>query len=249
MCFSATASFAASAALLPAGAYCVCTAARKNGAFLALAVVPFVFAAQQFTEGLVWRGLENDDAVLIETASAFYLFFAMAFWPFWIPFSFVFAESRAKVRWLFVAMTAVSLAWTLLYLPIAIDPHRWVVTSLVGHSIRYDAAALPGIAVMPRPVWLAGYAVLVTVPVIVGQGRSMPGRGSKAVNLIGAALLVGSFAITYFLFWQVFTSVWCFFAALLSTFLCYVFYRMPATRDALEGVGAPTFRRAQSSLR
>jgi hypothetical protein len=42
MCFSAEASFAAGAALLPAGIYCTSVAARKRPAYLPLAVIPIV---------------------------------------------------------------------------------------------------------------------------------------------------------------------------------------------------------------
>src|SRR5437660_880334 len=62
MCFSAEASFGVSAVLLPAGLYCVRAAARKNPAYLPLALFPVLCSVQQFFEGLVWVGLGNDDA-------------------------------------------------------------------------------------------------------------------------------------------------------------------------------------------
>jgi hypothetical protein len=69
MCFSAEASFAAGAALLPAGAYCTSVAARKRPPYLPLAVIPVVFSFQQFAEGLVWVGLAQQEPE-IDTAEA-----------------------------------------------------------------------------------------------------------------------------------------------------------------------------------
>ena len=47
MCFSAEASFGASAALLPVGAYCVMRSARGDRRFLPLGLAPIAFGVQQ----------------------------------------------------------------------------------------------------------------------------------------------------------------------------------------------------------
>src|SRR5262249_39162470 len=94
MCFSPEASFLAGAALLPAGCYCVQSAFRKDLRYLPLAVVPVAFGVQQWSEGVVWLGLQGNDPTLITQASVFFLFFAVAFWPFWIPFSLLVPETR-----------------------------------------------------------------------------------------------------------------------------------------------------------
>ncbi|HKM54972.1 MAG TPA: hypothetical protein VJY33_16300, partial [Isosphaeraceae bacterium] len=61
MCISAEASVAVGAVLLPAGAYCVQAALRKNRSYLVLSVIPIFFSAQQFCEGAVWLGLGQND--------------------------------------------------------------------------------------------------------------------------------------------------------------------------------------------
>src|SRR5580704_16978430 len=90
--------------------------------------VPDPLDVQQFTEGLVWLGLGRDDAPLVEGASVAYLFFAVAFWPFWIPLSIACSEERRGTRWLLWIMTLVSIAWTWLYLPIFLQPHESLTT-------------------------------------------------------------------------------------------------------------------------
>src|SRR5579862_5811777 len=144
MCFSAEASFAVGAVLLPAGAYCVQTALRKNRSYLVLAAIPLCFSAQQFCEGVVWLGLGRNDGALSERASLGFLFFALAFWPFWIPLSALLLETQPTRKWLIGFITLLSLAWGLvLYNPIVQDPQRWLTIQVVHHSVQYDYFALP----------------------------------------------------------------------------------------------------------
>lgn len=53
MCHSAGASFGVGAVLIPAGLYCLSAAARKDRAYVPLAVTPLVFGVQQCIEGCV----------------------------------------------------------------------------------------------------------------------------------------------------------------------------------------------------
>jgi hypothetical protein len=231
MCFSAAASFAAGAALAPAGIYCLKTAVCKDRRFLPLACVPIVFAAQQCTEGLVWHGLTHDDASLVEGASVAYLFFAMAFWPFWIPLAVLCTEQRRGLIELLGLMTLMSLAWTWLYLPIFLDPAQLLTTEVFQHSIRYVPGHLPGYDAAPPWAWRLGYLLLTAAPLIIGCTRAQPNGSTAVVNYVGAAAVLASFAACYYLYMEVFVSLWCFFAAVLSVLLCSIFYRLPEAVD------------------
>ena len=60
MCFSASASFTASAVLMPLGLYSVHIARSNNQPhFVPLALTPFFFGVQQLVEGLEWTGIDN----------------------------------------------------------------------------------------------------------------------------------------------------------------------------------------------
>jgi hypothetical protein len=227
MCFSAEASFAASAALVPAGVYCARTACVKNRTYLLLAAVPFAFSAQQFCEGLVWLGLGRDDGSLIRTASVVYLFFAIAFWPLWIPLSLLCAETRKERRLLLAAFTVLGLAWTWLYWPILWDPSRWLATETVHHSIHYDYPQLPGFDLAPRMAWRVGYVLVISIPLVVAFSGEQRRAGSALWSILSGLALAASFLVSAYAFWYAFTSVWCFFAAILALFLCYVFYQLP----------------------
>ncbi|MCX7338345.1 MAG: hypothetical protein NTX76_03570 [Alphaproteobacteria bacterium] len=87
MCFSATASFSAAALLIPTGAYCLYQSSQKNKNYSLLAAIPFLFGVQQFSEGLVWKGVEIGSQSLTMNSAYVFLFFAFFLWPFWIALS------------------------------------------------------------------------------------------------------------------------------------------------------------------
>jgi hypothetical protein len=227
MCFSAPASFVAGAALIPAGVYCARAAARKRRSLLPLAFIPLAFSAQQFCEGLVWVGLGHNDAGLVRDASTVFLFFAIPFWPVWVPFSVMAAETRPRLRLAFGLLAALSLAFGWLYLPLALDPERWLVTEVVGHSLHYEFSGLPAFQAVPRGVWRGLYLVAVCAPLAACS------TGPRA-RLVGGLAVTASFVVSYLFFWYAFTSVWCFFAAVLALFLCQVFRQLsdPALSQA-----------------
>lgn len=243
MCFSAIASFAASAVLLPAGIYCLRHAFRKNRAYLPLAIIPCVFSLHQLLEGLVWHGIEAHDQRLTQQASVAYLFIAVALWPFWIPFSIFCAETRRTMQVALGILAIIGLAWTWLYLPILQDPDRWLVTEVMHHSMRYDYRGLPGFELVPPAAWRIGYLLMIAVPLVLATTRNRLSPLGGAISLGISTAVVASFVVSYYVFWYAFTSVWCFFAAFLALCLCYVFYRLPARSN----VALPSLTHAQAT--
>jgi hypothetical protein len=221
MCISAEASFIVGAVLLPAGVYCVRAALRKNRSFLALAMVPLFFSVQQFCEGVVWLGLGQPDEARSQQAALGFLFFALAFWPFWIPLSALFLETHRTRKWLIGVITLLSITWGLvLYYPIAADPQRWLTVQVVHHSVQYNYFGLPVYRVV-SPAWLR-FFYLATIAVPVGICTNRQG-------FTFGLLLAASAVVSHFVFAHAFVSVWCFFAALLTLYLCLVFHRLPVS--------------------
>ena len=84
MCFSASASFTASAALGIIGTGTIIKAKRSRE--LALALVPIFFAIQQFVEGALWLSFASSGPwALIFTY--IFLFFALFWWPAYVPWA------------------------------------------------------------------------------------------------------------------------------------------------------------------
>jgi hypothetical protein len=215
MCFSAEASFAAAGALVPMGVYCVRAAAQRLPRYWAFALIPFGFAAQQAAEGVVWLGLSHESTDLVPVASAVYLFFAFAWWPFWFPFAAAVAAPRPNARRLLAVAAVLSTGWFFLaYLPMLFDPQHRLAAEIAHHSIRYpyaDDVILGGAA---RWWVTALYALCTAGPLLILARREF---------VFPVVAGVGCFVIAGLVYHHAYTSVWCFFAALLSAYCVYFF--------------------------
>ena len=95
--------------LVPVGVYCMKNAVQRDRSTLPVAAIPLVFGVQQACEGLVWVGIHRADAALMRLAATGFLFFALAFWLFWIPFCAVFLDPRRAVKRLLAVMALLGL--------------------------------------------------------------------------------------------------------------------------------------------
>lgn len=228
MCFSAEASFGSSAALIPVGTFCVIRAARGDLRFLPLGMIPIAFGLQQAAEGFVWLGLNRGQPELVTTWSVVYLFFALAFWPIWIPFSLLLPESRRFAKVFLGVLVILSPIWLWLYAPIAAEPERLLSTQVTHHSIAYEFSELPAFQLVPRTFWRILYLSFICLPILFARPST---GGSNTVRLAAGILVAGLFAVCAIVYWYAFTSVWCFFAAILSLLLGVAFWQMPARSE------------------
>jgi hypothetical protein len=225
LCVSAETSFALAALLVPVGIDCVRLALQRDPAAIPLSLVPILFGVQQLCEGFVWLGIDRNNAALIQSAALFYLFFALAFWLFWIPFSagfLVTEENHKLVGLLAVLGLAGGMA---LYLPLLLNPGLLVVT-VVEHSLEYNIARAPALALIPQLAWHLAYLVVIALPLalLTGQRKGM---------LSYSVALVISAVISHAYFWYAFASVWCLFAAISSLMLVYAFHQLPLPKRAI----------------
>jgi len=222
MCFSAGASFAAGAVLIPAGLYCVRRGMACNRNWLWLAITPVVFGIQQFCEGFVWRGMQQGDAALVRGAALSYLFIALVFWPAWTPLTAIFFDGRLhrrKVALLAAVAAASILASAVVYVPLLLGAGERLQVDVAFHSIRYQFESLLGFQGVPRAVWQFAYVAVVTLPFLASSQRLLRNFGL----FIAVASIAAQLAFSY-----AFVSVWCAFAAALSAWLCLIFHGLPA---------------------
>jgi hypothetical protein len=230
MCFSAEASFGVSVVLIPASVYCVKCAMEKNSALLCLAVVPAIFSLQQLAEGLVWIGLRQHDASLTRAASLAYLGFALAFWPFWIPFCACLLEPRGRRKCLLGGFTLLGLSGGLaLLVPVMLHPEL-LVTLETHHSIDYDILRSPVFQWMPQVCWEMLYVALIAVPPLLSR--------TTGFLLFGVGVVLSA-AVSHAFYWYASASVWCFFASMLSLQLCLAFRRVPVVGFATPETEGP----------
>jgi hypothetical protein len=224
VCFSAEASFAVGTALVPAGVYCLWSALLKMPSYLGLAAVPLFFGIQQISEGFVWLAVDNDP-VQTRTASLVFLFFALAFWPFWFLFLGTLMERQPARRWLFVFLSLAATTWFwVLYYPLLVGPESLLTTRVEHHSIQYLYDDLGVYQYIPKTPLRALYFLSVALPPILG---------SEDWGRIPGLVLGVSALIAVLLFDYAFVSVWCFFAAVMASYCCVLFYRLPRPGAAL----------------
>ena len=97
MCFSAGASFGASAILGTIGIVTLKKAKTTNE--IPFALIPLLFGAQQAAEGALWIGLSSGNNELWKHFPVYiFLIFAQLVWPVWIPFSILQLENDRTRR-------------------------------------------------------------------------------------------------------------------------------------------------------
>lgn len=212
MCFSATASFGLSAVLLPAGVYALVKARKIDRHWIPFSAYPIAFAFQQAAEGLLWLGISADNQQVIASASRAFLFFSHFFWLSWVPLSAYWLERSPRRRTALLCLTWLGALFGLsMFLPILVRMD-WLSVELVRNSIEYKTTLIYD-GIVDRPVLRAFYALIVVCALFLSSNRR--------VRIFGA-LVVVSLLVAYLLFAHAFISVWCFFAAILSTYLVLV---------------------------
>ena len=202
MCFSATGSFLASGVL---GAIGVAATRRNTSkAHRMFAAIPLLFAVQQAAEGVVWLTLGGYAGLeLQQPAVMVFLGFALVVWPTWVPLSLWSIERlearRRLLRFFVAAGVGVSLIAAVLLV-------RWgPVPQVVQHSIRYvDTADVISFS----PLFMLAVYAIPTVAAFFFASVSL-------ARLTGLALFF-SLLLAIVIERDALTSVWCFFAAVLS---------------------------------
>lgn len=207
MCFSAGASFGASAVLLGAGVVTLSqTRSRSEWAF---AGIPLLFAVQQFSEGLLWWALTDPAyASWKELSTYVFFFFAQVFWPVWIPLSVWLLEKKAlreKVLRIFL-VAGVLLA---IYLIISIAQFG-VMAFIEKYHIRYGPRYPFGVV---RTIL---YILIVLGPFFISSVKKM--------RVFGACASV-ALVVTLVFFKGFLVSIWCFFAAIISLLIWWILWQ------------------------
>ena len=211
MCFSATASFTASAFLLSTGLYSCRLASQKDSKYVPLALVPFAFGIQQGVEGLQWLALNGTQADFSRVVALAYLAFSHGFWLVWLPLSMLVLETRAWATKLLLFVTLLGALFGLsLYGPFLLDPDTFSVTVTQG-SIDYQTELIYD-RFLSRDILRLIYMAIVVGPTILSQATYL-----RILGGLGAISLV----IAYWFYNYAFVSVWCFFAAVISALIAY----------------------------
>lgn len=202
MCFSATASFVAGSALSAAGVLTVARVKRRKE--LPLAAIPLLFGVQQLIDGAVWLSF---GAPAVHTAATYaYALFAFVFWPIFTPLALLSVETKRTRREILEALAVVGLGVGLFFAYFIL--FGTVTAQIVNHCVAYDT---------PHPY---GFGILAFY--LIATCGAFFVSSKKILTIFGIVLLV-SFAVAGWFYFETFSSVWCFFAAILSGIIYWHF--------------------------
>ena len=206
MCFSAAGSFVASGLLSGVGD--VSFHRNVERPYRMVAAIPFLFALQQAAEGVVWLTIPHpSEAELQRIAATIFLGCALIVWPVWLSFSLRRVERIPERRRILGALGWIG--FVVAVIASALLARRSPDVSIAGHSIHYGRAG-GGSSDALNVLLILAYVVPTVVPFFVSTMR--------LARTIGATLIV-SLIVTAVAERNALTSVWCFFAALLSVLI------------------------------
>jgi len=164
------------------------------------ASLPIFFGLQQACEWLVWTGFSHNNSDYIYYGSLGFLFFALLFWPIWIPMCVYNLEHKPRRKQILKWFIAVGILCSLLMFYYACCSFS---TLHVQQHLEYQ---VPGLQAHPYAL-LVLYLASTIVPFFVASYHLL--------WIFGLGLLF-SFIASATMFAGTIISLWCFFAAILS---------------------------------
>ena len=203
MCFSATASFVAGTALSVLGVATL--RATRRTVEIPFASIPLLFGLQQIVEGMLWLSFSFDAPNLNVAMTYLFSMFSHVLWPIFVPFAIGLLETVAWRRRVIWGFQAVGLLVGLYLVDLLVD---FPVTSVVEANIVY---------VSPHFYKLPVMLLYVAATCVSGFVSS-----DTTIRLFGT-LALALFLVAYGFFTLALFSVWCFFAAVLSSIIYWHF--------------------------
>jgi len=206
MCFSAGASFVGGAIISAIGVATVRKVHRPSQ--IVFASIPLFFGFLQITEGVVWLTIPSGEFLAMQKVSVYiFLIMALVIWPSMIPFSVLhMEESKRRKKILFGLLILGSILSA--YYAYCLVVYN-VKPVIMGFHVQYNNDFPESLALISFIIYL-----IVTIsPLFISS--------IKRTHLMGA-LMTLSCLITGIFFTQYLTSVWCFFAALLSVVVYWI---------------------------
>lgn len=200
MCFSASASFGASALLLGIGIFTLKNTERKDQKFLAS--IPLILSFQQFLEGIVWLSILNSNFEQWKMPSIYgFLIIAQILWPIFIPYSILVLE-KVKSRktiifylWMMGIIQGIYFGIGLIYFPVSAS----ISNSHIAYQMDFPAANN----------WYGGVLYMFATAI------SPLFSSIKKIKWIGLIVIL-TYLISRIFFAYYVISIWCYFAAIIS---------------------------------
>jgi hypothetical protein len=206
MCFSPEASFAGGMIISTIGILTVTKVHKPSQ--LVFACIPLFFGIQQFAEGMLWLAIPNAHfGIFLKPSKYIFLIMADVLWPLMIPVSVLLMEEkryRKLALWILVGLGLI-LASYYIYcmLNFTVSPQ------IKGYHIQYTNGFPKSLAM----VAFALYLLVTIAPLFISS--------IKRTHLLGILMFL-SCLVTAIFYRQYLTSVWCFFAAIISAVIFWI---------------------------
>jgi hypothetical protein len=206
MCFSPEASFTGGVIISTIGALTVRKVHKPSQ--ILFASIPLFFGLQQFAEGGLWLMLRSgNNNLFMEISTYVFLIMALVIWPVMIPLAVIFLEELKRKKKVLIALLIVGGILSGYY---AFCLVSYSVTPVIdGYHIKYQNNFPQSFAITA----FIFYLVATITPLFVSS--------YKKTHLLGI-LMTLSCIVTAIFFTQYLTSVWCFFAALISVVILWI---------------------------
>ncbi len=206
MCFSPEASFAGGIIISSIGVATITKVHKPS--HLLFASIPIFFGIQQFVEGSLWLTIPNPvHASTKEFFTYFFLIMADVLWPSMIPLSVLFMEKnrkKKKILWILLIMgISLSMYYAFCLMFFHVNPE------IAGYHILYKTDFPESLSMLAFIVYL----IVTITPLFISS--------IKRMHLLGVLMFL-SCLVTAIFFTQYLTSVWCFFAALISGVIFWI---------------------------
>lgn len=206
MCFSAGASFTAGVLLTVVGVETMKKVHKPSQ--IAFAGITLFFAFQQFAEGIIWTTMAHPGYEGIRQAATYvFLMLAQVIWPMLIPFSVFLMEKNTIRRKILIGLQAAGVTVGLynFYGLLFFNPQA----QISGRHMLYQTDFKDSFGITA----IVLYLLATLVPFFVSS--------IKRMYILGT-ILVASLIIAAIFYMSCLTSVWCFFAAILSFVILYI---------------------------
>jgi len=200
MCFSAEASFVGGVIISAIG---VATIKKVHDpSQLLFASIPLFFGVQQLIEGVLWYSFSHHEFDVVHKLSTYaFLVMAQVLWPTMIPLSVLFMEKNKKIKKILQGFLVMGIILSLYFSYCLVFFN--VTPEIVSYHIRYQSDFPSSFKMLAFIIYL----IVTIAPLFVSS--------NKKTSLLGTLMFL-SCLVTGIFFTQYLTSVWCFFAAIIS---------------------------------
>jgi hypothetical protein len=203
MCFSAGASFASGVVISAIGIAAIKEVHKPSQRVFAL--IPILFGIQQLSEGCLWLTLSTTDFMILRKISTYvFLITAQVLWSWVITLSVLLMEEEPRRRKILKGLLVVGIALSMYY-AFYLFFHK-VSSEILDCHILYTTESPESLSLVTFILYLS----VTVAPFFVSS--------KKRLSVLGIIMTLSCLAAV--VFYKLFlTSVWCFFAAIMSIYI------------------------------